>query len=191
MWWDILPGMQQQYPVISLTWYSNVIEWRQQVGVQCVYKKLGEIVKYLNIESHHCCHHKSAILSRVELHLALLTTMIDADANMGLWEIYPDKHSTFSIAGQLKPGQQMSTMCKVLTYKPQSPTNLSLAMPDMNKDCPTSTNMTPFLFANMPPSATATSLPIKSLNAWETNTDSNGSNRGSSTAGTQISRRNC
>ncbi len=39
-----------------------------------VNKKPSELVKYLNHDSHHHCSHKTAVLSGVELPLALLTT---------------------------------------------------------------------------------------------------------------------
>jgi hypothetical protein len=86
-----------------------------------VYKKLGELAKYLNVESHHHRHHKTAVLSGVELHLALLTIMTDDNADVSLSEIYPDKHEALlSIAGQLKLGRRIRTMREVLTYEPRS-----------------------------------------------------------------------
>ncbi len=79
-----------------------------------VYKKPGEIIKYLNTDSHHYKKHKSAVLQGVELCLALLTTLLDKNEDLSLSDIYPDKHEALSIAKQIKPGKKMQIFCKVL-----------------------------------------------------------------------------
>jgi hypothetical protein len=76
-----------------------------------VHMKPNELVKYLNTHSHHHCHHKSAVLSGVELQLALLTTMTPENANLSISIIYPDKHEALQTAGQPKPRiQEMQTL---------------------------------------------------------------------------------
>jgi len=75
-----------------------------------VYKKPRELVKYLNHDSHHHRNHKAAVLAGVELRLASLTTMTNANSELSLSDIYPDKHEALSIAGQLKPDQKMRTL---------------------------------------------------------------------------------
>ena len=79
-----------------------------------VHRKPGELVKYLNTDSHHHRHHKSAVLSGVELRLALLTTRTPENAKMSLSDIYPDKHDALRLAGQLKLDQKMRTLGAVL-----------------------------------------------------------------------------
>ncbi len=56
------------------------------------YKKPGELIKYLNTNSHHHKNHKTAALQGVELRLALLTTVSDDNKTLSLSDIYPDKH---------------------------------------------------------------------------------------------------
>jgi hypothetical protein len=56
-----------------------------------VHKKPGKLVKYLNSDSHHHWHHKTAVLSGVKLRLSLLTTRTPTNANLSLSDIYPDK----------------------------------------------------------------------------------------------------
>jgi hypothetical protein len=80
-----------------------------------VHQKPNELVKYLNSHSHHHCHHKTAVLSGVELRLALLTSFTPANANLSMSDIYPDKHEALHIAGQLKTGQKMRTLSKILS----------------------------------------------------------------------------
>ncbi len=83
-----------------------------------VHMKPNELVKYLNTHSHHHCHHKSAVLSGVELQLALLTTMTPENANLSISIIYPDKHEALQTAGQPKPRiQEMQTLWAVLEDK--------------------------------------------------------------------------
>jgi hypothetical protein len=72
-----------------------------------IHRKPGKLVKHLNSDSHHHWHHKSAVLSGVELRLALLTTRTPANANLSLLDIYPDKDKALRLAGQLKLGQKM------------------------------------------------------------------------------------
>jgi hypothetical protein len=71
-----------------------------------VYKKPGELIKYLNNDSHHHRNHKAAVLSGVELHLALLTTKTANNENQSISDNYPDKHEALIIAGQLKNGKK-------------------------------------------------------------------------------------
>jgi hypothetical protein len=85
-----------------------------------VYKKLDELVKYLNMDSHHHWHHKAAVLASVELCLALLTTLTPTNSKRSIFNIYPDKHDALLIAGQIKPGQKMRTLKAVLKKEPQS-----------------------------------------------------------------------
>jgi len=59
-------------------------------------------------------NHKTAVLQGVELHLALLTTVLEENENLSLSDIYPDKHEALSIAGQIKTGEKMRTLCEVL-----------------------------------------------------------------------------
>ncbi len=80
-----------------------------------VYKKPGELIKYLNTDRHHHTNHsKMAVLQGVELPLALLTTVSDENKNLSLSEIYPDKHEALSIAGQIQTSEKMRTFCEVL-----------------------------------------------------------------------------
>jgi hypothetical protein len=79
-----------------------------------IYKNWGELIKYLNTDSHHHKNYKTAVLQGVELRLALLTIMLDINKNLSLSDIYPDKHKALSTAGQIKSGQKMRTHCKVL-----------------------------------------------------------------------------
>jgi hypothetical protein len=71
-----------------------------------VYKKPGELVKYLNHDSHSHCSHKTAVLSGVELRLPLLTTKTADNLKKNMLDIYPDKNDALTITGQLKPGQK-------------------------------------------------------------------------------------
>ncbi len=79
-----------------------------------VCKKLGELVKYLNHDSHHHRSHKTAVLSGVELRLALLTTKTADNLNKSMSDIHPDKHDALTIAGQLKSGQKMRKLGDIL-----------------------------------------------------------------------------
>jgi hypothetical protein len=56
-----------------------------------MHKKPGKLVNYLNSDSHHHWHHKTAVLSGIELHLALISTRTWANAYLSLSDIYPDK----------------------------------------------------------------------------------------------------
>jgi hypothetical protein len=64
-----------------------------------VYKKPGKLVKYLNMDSYHHRHHKAAVLTNVELCLALLTILTPTNAEMSISNIYLDKHDALQIAG--------------------------------------------------------------------------------------------
>jgi hypothetical protein len=75
-----------------------------------VHKKPNKLVKYLNTHSHQYPHHKSAVLSGVELQLTLLTTMTPENADLSISTIYPDKHKALQTAGQLKENQEMQTL---------------------------------------------------------------------------------
>jgi hypothetical protein len=79
-----------------------------------VYRKPGELIKYLNIDSHHHKNHRTAVLQGVELRLALLTTVLDKIKNLSLSDIYPDKHEALSIASQIKTGEKMRALHEVL-----------------------------------------------------------------------------
>jgi hypothetical protein len=79
-----------------------------------IYKKPGDLVKYLNMDSHHHRHHKTAVLAGVELHLALPTTMTPANADMSLSDIYPDEHDTLQIAGQVCRRDKMRMLKAIL-----------------------------------------------------------------------------
>ena len=80
----------------------------------CVHRKPGELVKYLNTDSHHHRTHKKAVLSGVELRLALLTTRTPENENLCLSDLYCNSHLALQIAGQLKEGQKMRTLGAVL-----------------------------------------------------------------------------
>jgi hypothetical protein len=69
-----------------------------------VYRKPIELVKYLNHDSHHHRLHKTAVLSGVELRLALLTTRTPTNKYLSLSETYPDKHDALWLARQIKFG---------------------------------------------------------------------------------------
>jgi hypothetical protein len=62
-----------------------------------VHRKPNKLVKYLNSHSHHNCHHKTAVLSGVELRLALLTSLTPANANLSMSDIYPDNMKLFPL----------------------------------------------------------------------------------------------
>jgi hypothetical protein len=79
-----------------------------------VYKEPGELVKYLNHNSHHHRSHITAVLSGVGLWLALLTTKTADNLNKSMSDIYPDKHDALTVAGQLKPGQKMRKLGDIL-----------------------------------------------------------------------------
>jgi hypothetical protein len=85
-----------------------------------VHRKPGKLVKYLNTHSHHHRHHKSAVVSGVELRLTLLTTRTPENVGMSLLDIYPNKHDTLRLAGQLKLDQKMLTLGAVLNNKSNS-----------------------------------------------------------------------
>jgi hypothetical protein len=71
------------YVEIKLSWNKN-----NRLNFN-VHKKPNKLVKYLNIHSHHYRHHKSVVLSGVELQLALLTTMTPENADLSISTIYP------------------------------------------------------------------------------------------------------
>jgi hypothetical protein len=99
-----------------------------------MHKKPGKLVKYLNSDSRHHQHHKTAVLSGVKLHLALLTTRTPANANLSLSDIYPDKEEALRLARQLKLGQKMRTLSAVLNDKTNSgPTRLEKKSRTINK----------------------------------------------------------
>ncbi len=77
-------------------------------------------MKYLNTHSHHYCHHKYAVLSGVELRLALLTTMTLEIAHLRISMIYPGKHKALWTAWQLKENQEMWTLPAVLEDESRS-----------------------------------------------------------------------
>jgi hypothetical protein len=52
-----------------------------------VHRKSGELVKYLNTDSHYHQHHKTAVLSGVEMCRAPLTTRTPDNAEMSLSDI--------------------------------------------------------------------------------------------------------
>ncbi len=79
-----------------------------------VYKKPGELVKYLNHDSHHHPSHKTAVLSGLELRLAQLTTKTADNLTKSMSDIYPDKHDALTIAGQLKHGKKMHKLGDIL-----------------------------------------------------------------------------
>ncbi len=79
-----------------------------------VHRNPGELVKYLNCDSHHHQKHKTAVLSGVELRLTLLTTRTPQNSNMSLLDLYPNKHDALRLAGQLKPDGKMRTLSAVL-----------------------------------------------------------------------------
>jgi hypothetical protein len=85
-----------------------------------VHRKPGVLVKYLNSDSHHHRHHKTAVLSGVKLRLALLTTRNPANADLSLSDIYPDKDEALRLAEQLKLGQKMRTLSAVLDNETSS-----------------------------------------------------------------------
>ncbi len=79
-----------------------------------IYKKPGELIKYLNTNSHHHKNCKTAVLQGMELCLAPLTTVLVDNKNLSLLNIHPDKHEALCTAGQIKAGQKMRTLSKVL-----------------------------------------------------------------------------
>ncbi len=99
-----------------------------------MHKKPGELVKYLNSNSHHHWHHKTMVLSGVKLRLVLLTTRTPANANLSLSDIYPDKDKVLRLAGQLKLGQKMRTLSAVLNNETNSgPARLKKKSRTINK----------------------------------------------------------
>ena len=91
----------------SFPYLGTKLSWNEQHKLNFnVHQEPGELVKYLNHDSHHHRHHKAAVLQGVELRLALLTTMTPENANMSMSDIYPDKYDV-PIAGQLKPSEKM------------------------------------------------------------------------------------
>jgi hypothetical protein len=64
--------------------------------------------------SDHHKNHKAAILSGVELQLALLTMVTADNKNLSMSDIYPDMHEALSISGQLKPNQKMRSLHDIL-----------------------------------------------------------------------------
>jgi hypothetical protein len=85
-----------------------------------VHRKPGKLVKYLNLNSHHHWHHKTAVLSGVELCLAFLTTRTPANADLSLLDIYPDKDEALRLTGQLTLGQKMQMLSAVLDNETSS-----------------------------------------------------------------------
>jgi hypothetical protein len=77
-------------------------------------------VKYLNTTSHHHKNHKAAVLSSVEVRLALSTTVTADNEHPSMSDIYPDKHEALSVAGQLKPDQKMRSSHDILKDNSQS-----------------------------------------------------------------------
>ncbi len=77
-------------------------------------------MKYLNRDSHHHRSHKTAVLSGVELRLALLTTKTADNLNKSMSDIYPDKHDALTITGQLKPSQKMRKLGDILDDESRS-----------------------------------------------------------------------
>ncbi len=93
---------------LSFPYLDVKISWDEEGQlIFGVHQKPGKLVKYLNHDSHHHCHHKNAVLSGVKLQLALLTAMTKANADMSMSKIYPNKHDALSLAGQLRPGAWM------------------------------------------------------------------------------------
>jgi hypothetical protein len=107
---------KQSFPYLDIHLSWNEYD-KLTFGVHC---KPGELVKYLNTNSHHHRHHKAAVLKGVELRLALLTTMTPENAHMSMSDIYPDKHEALSIAGQLKPSEKMRTLAAILSVEETS-----------------------------------------------------------------------
>jgi hypothetical protein len=85
-----------------------------------VYRKPGKLVKYLNHDSHHHRLHKTAVLSGMELCLALLTTRTPTKEDLSLSKIYPDKHDALRLTGQIKLRQKMQTLKAFLYDKSSS-----------------------------------------------------------------------
>jgi hypothetical protein len=79
-----------------------------------MYRKSGKLGKYLNHNSHHHRLHKMAVLSGMELHLALLTTRTPTNEDLSLPKIYPEKHNALQLAEQIKFGQKMRMLKVVL-----------------------------------------------------------------------------
>jgi hypothetical protein len=74
------------------------------------------------------------VLKGMEFCLALLTIVSDKNKNLSLLDIYPDKYEALSIAGQIKTGQMMRTLCKVLNNNSWSgPTRLEKQLCAINK----------------------------------------------------------
>ncbi len=74
---------------------ANQLSWSEKDELNFkVHEKPNKLVKYLNSHSHHHCHHKKAVLSGVELPLALLTSLTPANANLSMSDIYPAKHES-------------------------------------------------------------------------------------------------
>jgi len=102
------------YLDVKLTWMDdNCLKFN-------VYQKPGELVKYLNMDSHHHRHH---MLKGVELQLALLTTRTPQNENVSLSDFYHDKHEALRIAGHLKDGQMMRMLGAVLDDESSSGPN--------------------------------------------------------------------
>ncbi len=85
-----------------------------------VYQKPGKLVKYLNTTSHHNKNHKAAVLSGIESCLALLITVTADNEHLSMSDIYPNKHESLSVAGQLKPDQKMISLHDILKDDSQS-----------------------------------------------------------------------
>jgi hypothetical protein len=99
----------------SFPYLDIQLSWNDEGKLYCgVYKKPGELVKYLKNDSHHHQNHKAIVLSSVELHLALLTTKTAANENQSISDVYPDKHESLTISGQLKNGKKMQKLGEVL-----------------------------------------------------------------------------
>jgi hypothetical protein len=82
-----------------------------------VYRKPGELEKYLNTTKHHHKNLKAAVLSGVELQLALLTMVTADNEHLSMSDIYPDKHEALSTSGQLKLNKKMRLLRDILDDK--------------------------------------------------------------------------
>ncbi len=116
-----VPGIREFHTVTvngnSYFPYLDIqLSWNKKYKLNFkVYKKPNKLVKYLNSHSHHHHHHNTAVLSGVELCLALLTSLIPTNINLSMSDIYPDKHEALCIAGQLKHGQKMRSLSEILS----------------------------------------------------------------------------
>jgi hypothetical protein len=109
------------------------VEQRRATKLQHI-QETRQIIQVSKHLGHHHKNHKAAVLSGAELCLTFLTTLSNDNANLILSDIYPDKHDTFFIAGQIKASQKMRTSCKVLSVNFQSsPTRLEKQLRAINK----------------------------------------------------------